>query len=554
MPRGTVSHHSDATTDTDLMKDKRSDLTTQLASSAGVTGSATFASRLLGLVRDQVLAYLFGAGNTMDAFNVAFRIPNLMRDLFAEGAMSAAFIPTFTKRLTLQGKESAWRLGNQLINALIIITGFLVILGMIFAVPLVELLAGNYSSVPGKLDLTVSLTRIMLPFLTLVAIAAALMGMLNSLNHFFTPALSPAMFNIGVILSALLFVPIAPLFGIQPIIAVAIGAMIGGLGQIVIQMPVLAREGYRYRLQLNPSDSGLREILLLMGPGTVAGAAVQINLLVNTILATGEGTGAVSWLNYAFRIMYLPIGLFGVSIATATLPTISRSAAKNDLENIRSAVSSALRMMLMLGIPACFGLIALAEPIVQLIFERGSFTETDTSATATALIFYAPGLIGYSAVRIIVPCFYALKNSFLPTGVSIVSVMLNIGLNLLLVQQFGYRGLALGTSIAALFNAAILVYLLRGKLKGLDLKQITIAFGKISVASALMAAMTIFVHQLLQNLWPQPGLLSQMINVGVSIFAGLIVLIASAQLLRIREWEGTLNRFILKIRHITGRK
>ena len=185
MPRGTVSHHSDATTDTDLMKDKRSDLTTQLASSAGVTGSATFASRLLGLVRDQVLAYLFGAGNTMDAFNVAFRIPNLMRDLFAEGAMSAAFIPTFTKRLTLQGKESAWRLGNQLINALIIITGFLVILGMIFAVPLVELLAGNYSSVPGKLDLTVSLTRIMLPFLTLVAIAAALMGMLNSLNHFY---------------------------------------------------------------------------------------------------------------------------------------------------------------------------------------------------------------------------------------------------------------------------------------------------------------------------------------------------------------------------------
>ena len=549
-----MTDRSESIVNTELNKDRRADIATQLATSAGITGSATFASRVLGLARDQVLAYLFGAGNTMDAFNVAFRIPNLMRDLFAEGAMSAAFIPTFTKRLTLKGKESAWRLGNQLINALIIITGLLVILGMIFTVPLVELLAGNYSSVPGKLDLTVTLTRIMLPFLTLVAIAAALMGMLNSLHHFFTPALSPAMFNLGVILGALFFVPIAPLFGIKPIIAIAIGAMIGGIGQIIVQIPVLYREGYRYRLLLSPIDSGLREILLLMGPGTVAGAAVQINLLVNTILATGEGTGAVSWLNYAFRIMYLPIGLFGVSIATATLPTVSRFAAQNDLEKIRSTISSALRMMLMLGIPACFGLIALAEPIVQLIFERGSFTSTDTSATATALIFYAPGLIGYSAVRIIVPCFYALKNSFLPTGVSIVSVMLNIALNLMLVRLLGYRGLALGTSIAALFNAAILLYLLREKLEGLDFKKITIAFGKISIASSLMAGMTIFTHHSLQNLWQQVGLISQIANVGISICAGCIILMISARMLHIQEWEQAHKRFVVQLKRLAGQK
>ena len=259
---------------------------TQLAKSAGVIGIATLTSRILGLVRDQVLAYLFGAGNAMDAFNVAYRIPNLMRDLFAEGAMSAAFVPTFTRRLTEKGKAAAWQLGNQLINALVLVTGVLVLLGILFAGPLARLLAGDYADVPGKLELTVTLTRVMLPFLTLVAVAAALMGMLNSLNRFFTPALSPAMFNIGIILSAAVLVPIMPGLGLDPITGIAIGAMIGGIGQIALQVPALLREGYRYRPELNPGDPGLRHVLRLIGPSTLAGAAVQINLLVNTILAT----------------------------------------------------------------------------------------------------------------------------------------------------------------------------------------------------------------------------------------------------------------------------
>ena len=526
---------------------------TRLAKSAGVVGTATLASRVLGLARDQMLAFLFGAGNAMDAFYVAYRIPNLMRDLFAEGAMSAAFVPTFTRRLTQQGRAAAWHLGNQLLNALVVVTGLIVVTGIVFARPLTELIAGDYADVPGKLELTVTLTRILLPFLTLVAIAAALMGMLNSLNRFFTPALSPAMFNVGIIASGLLLVPFAPRLGLDPIMAIAVGALIGGVGQIALQVPSLLQEGYRYRPELSPSDSGLREILRLVGPGTLAGAAFQINLLVNTILATGEGTGAVSWLSYAFRLMYLPIGLFGVSIATATLPAVSRYAAEADVEGVRRTVSSALRMMLMLTIPAMVGLIVLAAPIVGLIFQRGSFTAEDTAATAVALAFYAPGLVGYSAVRIAVPCFYSLKDSITPTVVSITSVGLNIVLNLILVQQMGYRGLALGTSIAALFNAGALFYLLRRHLGGLDVVRLVTAFTKISLAAAAMGAAGLAAHTWLLTTWPGSTLLTQLGRVGISIAVSLIVLVAGAYLLRIHEWTQAQQRVLAQLGRLRAR-
>jgi len=507
----------------------------RLARSAGVVGTATLTSRLLGLVRDQVLAALFGAGNAMDAFNVATRIPNLLRDLFAEGAMSAAFVPAFTRRLTHAGKAEAWRLANHLLNALVTATGALVLAGMLFAEPLVRLLAGSYAEVPGKLDLTVLLTRILLPFLTLVSVAAALMGMLNSLNRFFVPALSPAMYNVGIILSGALLVPLMPGFGLDPIVAIAIGALLGGIGQVALQAPALHREGFRYRPTLDPFDPHLRHILRLMGPGTLAGAAVQINLLVNMVLATGQGTGAVSWLGYAFRIMYLPIGLFGVSIATATLPVVSRHAAREETDGIRDAVSRALRLMLVVNVPATVGLITLGAPIVELIFERGSFTPEDTAATAAALIFYAPGLAGYSAVRIAVPCFYAQGNSVTPTSISLAAVGLNIALNLVLVELMGYRGLALGASIAALVNAIALLAVLRRRLHGLDLPRVLLVLVKISAASAIMGAAAWMTHGYLLELWDGGRLLARLGRVVASIAAGVLVLAAAARILRIRE-------------------
>lgn len=508
-----------------------------LARSAASAGAATLTSRILGVVREQVLAALFGAGNAMDAYNVAYRIPNLVRDLFAEGAMSSAFVPTFTRHLTTQGRDAAWRLGNNVLNALIVITAVLVVLGIAFAEPIIETFAGAYRSVPGKLELTVLLARMMLPFLTFVALAAAFMGMLNSLHRFFIPALSPAMYNVATITCALVLVPFMPAFGLPPIAGIAMGTLLGGVAQLALQWPALRREGFAYRPVLDWRDDSLRRVLVLMGPGTIGLAATQVNVFVNTVLATGEGTGAVSWLNYAFRLMYLPIGLFGVSIGTATLPAVARHVAQQDEPAARRTIADGLSLMTMLNVPATVGLMLLATPIVRVIFERNAFTSADTIATAAALQFYALGLLGYSVVRIASPTFYALGQNRTPVVVSVVTVLVNAALNLALVRVLGYRGLALGTSIAALFNAALLMVLLRRRLHGIDGGRVFGSFARITIASAVMGVATVGSDRILATSLPGDGLVPQVIRLAATIGASLAVLAATAHLLHIREFR-----------------
>jgi putative peptidoglycan lipid II flippase len=509
------------------------------------------ASRVLGVVREQVLAALFGAGNAMDAYNVAFRIPNLVRDLFAEGAMSSAFVPTFTKSLTTSGRDTAWRLGNNTINALLVITGLLVLAGIVFAPSIVTVFAGDYATVPGKLDLTILLTRIMLPFLTFVAVAAAVMGMLNSLHQFFIPALSPAMFNVATIVCALTLVPVMPRVGLPPIAAIAIGTLVGGVGQLALQWPLLRRQGYAYRPLLDWRDEGLRRVLTLMGPGTLGLAATQVNVFVNTVLATGEGTGAVSFLNYAFRLMYLPIGLFGVSIGTATLPAVSRHAAARDHRAVRTTIADSMTLMMLLNVPATIGLMVLATPIVRVIFERGAFTPEATLATAAALRFYAVGLLGYSVVRIASPTFYAIGENRTPVKVSVVTVIVNAALNIALVRVMGFRGLALGTSIAALFNATLLMILLRRTLAGIDGPRIAASFARILVASLAMGAAAGGVDLIL-NVWlPGGGLGVQLIRLLTAIAVALGVLAAGAHILHIREFRDAVGLVTRKLGRIS---
>jgi putative peptidoglycan lipid II flippase len=520
----------------------------RLVRSAGKVGLATMASRVLGLFRDVVFASLFGAGDQMDAFRVAFRIPNLVRDLFAEGAMSAAFVPTFTRHLQQAGREGAWRLGNLVISMLLLATGLIALTGMLAADPLTRAFASSYAEVPGKLELTVSLTRVMFPFLMMVAAAVAFMGMLNSLRHFFLPALSPAMFNVGAIFAAFAFVPAMGPLGWPPTMGLALGTLLGGLLQLLIQWPALRREGFRFRFELAPRDPGMREVLRLMIPGTVGLAAVQINIFVNTVLATGQGTGAVSWLDYAFRLMYLPIGLFGVSVATAALPTVSSFAAREDMAGVRATVSSGLRLMLMLNVPATVGLIALAAPIVGLIYERGRFEASDTAATAAALIFYAPGLIGYSAVKIASPTFYALRDSRTPVIVSMLSVLANVVLNLALVRVLGYRGLALGTALSALLNAGMLIALLRGRIGGLDGRRVAAALLKIAAASAVMAVVAVSAEHLVRSSLPGTGLTRRAIHVAAGIGLGISALVATAKALRIREFDEALASLLRRPR------
>jgi putative peptidoglycan lipid II flippase len=528
-----------------------------MARSAGLISIATMASRVLGVVRETVLAATFGAasGPEMDAFNVAFRVPNLVRDLFAEGAMTSAFVPTFTATLMARGRAAAWRLGNLVINALLVVTSVVVLLGIVFAAPVTSALASGreFAAVPGKLALTTLLLQLMLPFLTTVAVAVAMMGMLNSLHRFFIPALSPAMFNIAAIACALFLVPVMPAFGLPGIAALAIGTVLGGIGQVALQWAQLHREGFRYRPELAFRDPDLLRILRLMGPATLGLAAVQINVFVNTYLATTQPQGAVSWLNYAFRLMYLPIGLFGVSIATAAIPDIARHAAVGDRPGIRRTVAEGLRLMLMLNVPATLALIVLAHPIVELLLERGRFTAEDTAATSAALICYAPGLVAYSAVKIISPTFYSLGDSRTPVIVSVLSVAVNLFVNLTLVRVLGYRGLALGTALAAMFNAAALLWLLRRRIDGLDGRRTAIAFFKILVASLVMSAGAWATGHALLTRLPSAVLvrghldLYLAVRLALSIGAGLLILLGCARLLRIAEFEDAVGRVTARL-------
>ena len=513
----------------------------RIARSAGLIGLATLASRVLGLVRDVVQGMYFGTGMAADAFGVASRVPSLMRDLFAEGAMSAAFVPTFTRHLKREGQASAWRLGSQVINGLIIVTGALGVLGVILAGPLVRVYAEGYADTPEKLRLTATLTRLGMPFLMLVAVAAACMGMLNGLRRFFIPAISPALYNVMFILATAVLTPWFVAQGIEPALALAIGMLLGGVAQVIVQWPALRAAGYQHQWVLDPRDRGLREILILMGPGTIGVAAAQINLLVNTSLATSYD-GAASALQYAFRLMYMPIGIFSVSVATAAIPELASHAAEEDRGALRRTLSWAMRLMLMLSVPATLGLMVLARPIVELIFERGRFDPQSTSLVAGALFFYAPGIVGYSIVKIVSPTFYALQDARTPIVASLVAIGVNLALNVTLNAVMGFEGLALGSAIAANVNAALLLVLLSRRIGGVEARRVGVSLVKICVASTLMAAAAWWVERQLHAAYPVASLGPRLLRVFGGIGAGMATLGATAWLLRIEEFRQAIAR------------
>jgi putative peptidoglycan lipid II flippase len=525
-------------------------MSVRLAKSAGLISAATLASRILGLVRDAVQGHYFGFGLEADAFTVATRIPTLLRDLFAEGAMSAAFVPTITRYLKLQGKEAAWRLGSQVVNGLIVATGVLVLLGIVFAAPLAGSYAARFAEIPGKLELTITLTRINMPFLMLVAVAAAYMGMLNALRRFFVPATSPALYNIVFITCTLVFVPVFTRLGVNPVMALSAGMLLGGVAQIVAQWPLLRREGYRHTWALDPKDPGLREVLFLMGPGMLGVAAAQINIFVNTSLATGTEGGAAA-LSFAFRLMYMPVGIFGVSIATAAIPDLARHAADDAHDAMRTTLSWGLRLMLMLSVPATVGLIVLAEPIVRAIYEGGHFSRTDVTMMTEALMFYAPGIVGYSIVKIAAPTFYALKDARTPVLVSVFSVLTNLGLNLWLNSVMGFKGLALGTAVAANANAILLLVLLSRRIAGVDGARVMRSLLKITIASAIMGVVAYYASAGLDAILPARLLgsvkMARAIGVAGAIGAGMGALALAAWALHIDEFRQAMRRLLSRL-------
>jgi putative peptidoglycan lipid II flippase len=435
--------------------------------------AAVFISRILGLVREQVFAGMFGASNATDAYQIAFRIPNLLRDLFAEGAMSAALVPTFIRVQKEHGVRRGWQLATRVFVVLFCVVSLISILGVVFAEPLVALYASAFKSVEGKFELTVSMTRIMMPYFPLVALAASFMAILNACGRFFIPSFASAMFNfvsIAVGVGSAYGIPYFwPHSGFQPIEGMAFGVVAGGLVQALIQWPVLRKEGYEI-LWNQPSstkplqDPALRRMMFLMIPGTVGLAATQINILVNSVFATSVGPGAVSWLNYSFRLMQFPIGIFGVSLATATLPVFSRYWTSSSYEEASDSLLKSVKRVFAVNFPASAGLAFLGVPIISLIFEHGRFSHHDTVSTAQALAAYAVGLTAYSVVKVLVPICYAIGETKVAVMSSFFSVASNLIFNFMFVKKLGFVGLALGTSITAMLNSILLWMLISRKL------------------------------------------------------------------------------------------
>lgn len=503
-------------------------------------------SRITGLVREMVMARLFGAGQVYDAFLLGFRIPNLTRDLFAEGALSSAFVPVFTQHLTQKGKAEAARLFDLVGTALILGVGTVCALGIVFSPDLVRLLAPGFERIPGKFDLAVLLTRTMFPFLLLVALAAQAMGVLNACNQFAIPALSSTFFNVGSVAFGLVFGwTLGEWLGIGLVHSMALGVVFGGALQLAAQAGSLIRNGFVFRPRFDFVHPGLQRVLALMGPAVIGNAAVQVNVLVNTNFASSLTDssghvmdGPVSWLGYAFRFMQLPVGIFGVAIASATLPAISRSAASGRLNEFRATVAHSLGLIFLLTIPSSIGLALLGNSMVGAVYEGGRFTEADTRQTGLALACYAVGLAGYSAIKILAPAFYALNDSRTPMLVSIASIVVNFAVasSMVRIAGLGAAGLALSTSGVAIFGAAVLAYLLRHRLGSLDGRALAGTCWRVTAASIAMGAVcfasSAAIHRLLGA-----GKRTYFVDVAFSIPLGVMVFYAVASALRVRELE-----------------
>ena len=528
---------------------------TSLAGSAGLVSLATSLSRLGGLVREQLFASLMGAGYYSDAFVVAFRIPNLLRDLLAEGALSTAFVPTFTQRLVQGGRRDAFALGNLVLTSLFVVSGLLAVLGIVFAAPIVQLIAPGFAATPGKLELTVHLTRILFPFLPMIALAAVLMGMLNAQHRFFMPALAPALFNaaaitVGVGLWA------ADASPATSVLYWTLAVLLGGLVQFGVQVPPLHGSGWRYRprFDIRFADPGLRQILRLMLPAFVGLSATQLNILVNNILASQLEQGSPSWINYAFRLMQLPIGVFGVAVATVNLAAVSRSAAAGDMEGFRRTLAASLKLVAFLTIPATAGLVALREPIIRLLYEHGRFTAYDTQQTAMVLAAYAVGLYAYASVKVLAPAYYALLAPRLPLYASLLAVACNIVANLALYKQLGAPGLALGTSIGAVANFGLLFAVFVRRYGGLGGLGLLWQLVRVVVASAAMGIACRYAALALESRVGRASWVDDAVVTLPPVLLGIVLYFLLGRLLHIGETEQAARLFTRMGKRIAGRR
>jgi len=543
---------------------------TSVARSAGIVSIAVMFSRVFGLVREMIFARFFGAGFLYDAFIVGFRIPNLLRDLFAEGALSVAFVKVFTDYQIKSSEKEAWRLASLIFNGLTVVLSVICIAGIFLSPLFVKLITYNYLGDPNhyypaeKAALATTLMQIMFPFILLVALAALAMGVLNTKGRFGIPASASTAFNIVSIIAGLGLaywlsgrawersvdkIAVPSDAAQWAIIGMSIGTLLGGAAQLLIQLPSLFKVGFRFSLRLSFADEGVRRVMRLMGPAIIGTGAVQVKVLVDTVVASGIDGGA-SWLSYAFRLMQFPIGVFGVAVGTAAIPALSRLASEENIVKFRSTLSDAIKLVFLLAIPSACGLIVLGQPIIGLIYERGEFTAFDTDMTAWALTAYSVGLAGYATVKVLSPAFYPLDDAKTPMYISLASILIHVPTSFGMMQLlstvgvsperpngFGHVGVALATSVVASVNFLALSLFMRRRIKRLNGRDIFSSLVRILIASAAMSAVAYGCYYLLTIYFVDKAFTAKLIEAFVPIILGGVTFLAVAKLLHIEELE-----------------
>jgi putative peptidoglycan lipid II flippase len=456
----------------------------RVTKAAGVVGAATFLSRIFGFIRDVVIAWAFGAGLSADAFFVAFRIPNLLRRLFAEGSLSIAFIPVFTQYLAQRGKEEAFNMARSALWITSFLLAAVTVAGVLLSPLIIHLIAPGFAGASEKFSLTVKLTQLLFPYIFFIGLVALCMGILNVLGHFAAPALAPVFLNLSMIASVVFLSPRMQ----DPVWGLAVGVLIGGILQLALQLPFLIKNGFRFWARSPIYHEGLKTVGRLMVPTIFGSAVYQINILVGTLLASLLPEGSVSYLYYADRLVQFPLGIFAVATATAVLPNLSRQVAEKDIKGAKETFAHAVRLVLFITVPSMIGLIVLRTPIVDLLFRRGAFDAETTRLTAIALLYYGMGLWAFSTVRVVVSVFYALQDTKTPAKTAVVSIAANVILGIVLMGPLNHGGLALATSLASMINLGLLVRTLRTRLGGMGWKGILTSGGKTTAGSMIMGA------------------------------------------------------------------
>ncbi len=520
----------------------------QVTQAAGVVGSATLASRLLGYVRDMVIATFFGAGMVSDAFIAAFRIPNMLRRLLGEGSLSIAFVPVYTDCLNRRGRDEADRLAVSALRSLFIVLGLIVAVGIVLAPVLVRLLAYGFADEPEKFALCVTLTRIMLPYAVFIGVVALSMGILNVLGHFAAPALAPCLLNLAMIGMVMLFAWISP-SPVTRVVGLSVGVVLGGVLQVALQVPALMRKGVQLRRAAPLWHPAMKEVLLLMGPSVFGAAVYQINNLVGCLLGSLLAQGSISYLYYADRLVQFPLGVFAIAMATAVLPTLSRQAATGQTAALRDTFSHSLRLVFFITLPAMVGLIVLREPIVAILFQRGAFDGQTTRLTASALLYYGIGLWAFSAVRILTYTFYALRDTRTPVKVAFASIAGNMVLGVVLMQPMQHNGLALALSLASMLHLALLTAALRRKMGALGWRALARSAARSGTCALIMGGA---VWALSQSILPREAgaKLALLGGLLLCVTAGVAIYGVLAYYLKVPELEAM--KELLKKRTASG--